>query len=157
MRRGCPTGLRRRIAVLLSSWSRSAISLILTPGRWRVAGVAFGFITRKTTGGFGRKTWGLDAWERELDPRIAPYVKVLRKHGVETFESCEGGVGHAIPEPTVRFHGQRPEGFRALAVARTFGLPVHELRRSWPLIDGEPTGPYWELTFYLPSVPRRAQ
>ena len=85
-----------------------------------------------------------------LDPEIAAAVEVLRAKGVETFESCQGGPGHAYPEPTVRFHGQRSEGFRALAVAIQFRLPVSELRRVWPILDGEPTGPWWELTF----VPR---
>jgi hypothetical protein len=77
-------------------------------------------------------------------------VDILRCAGVETFESCEGGDGHAYPEPTVRFHGARAEGFRALAVAETERLPVAELRRVWPIQDGEPTGPYWELTFTSP-------
>jgi hypothetical protein len=26
------------------------------------------------------------------------------------------------------------------------GLPVANLRRVWPIVDGEPTGPWWELT-----------
>jgi len=99
----------------------------------------------------------LDAWERDLDPGIAPFVKVLRNSGIETFESCEGGPGHAMPEPTIRFHGQRSEGFRALAVALQLDLPIGELRRSWPVLNGEPTGPYWEMTLYLPSESRRAQ
>jgi hypothetical protein len=96
-------------------------------------------------------------WIASLDPGVARYVDVLDAAGIETFESCEGGPGHAFPEPTIRFHGQRPEGFRALAVAQNFDMPVSELRRSWPLIDGEPTGPYWQLTFYLPSALRRLQ
>lgn len=83
-----------------------------------------------------------------LDSGIASYVEALRLAGVETFESCEGGSGHAFAEPTVRFHGHRDEGFRALAAAQQLGLPVSELRRTWPIYDGEPTGPYWELTFY---------
>jgi hypothetical protein len=82
-----------------------------------------------------------------LDPGIAPYVHALIRGGVETFESCEGGEGHAYPEPTVRFHGNRAEGFRALAVAQTAGLPVGGLRRVWPIVDHEPTGPWWEMTF----------
>ena len=82
-----------------------------------------------------------------LDPGIRPFVAALRGMGVETFESCEGGDGHAFPEPTVRFHGDQPEGFRALAAAQTLGLPVTELRRSWPIVDEEPTGPWWEMTF----------
>lgn len=52
-----------------------------------------------------------------VDPGIAPYVAVLRAAGVETFESCQGGDGHAFPEPTIRFHGEHAEGFRALGVA----------------------------------------
>jgi hypothetical protein len=82
-----------------------------------------------------------------LDPGIEKYVRVLRNHGVETFESCEGTVGHCYPEPTIRFHGQREEGFRALAVALEHGFPVDAIRRFWDIIDGEPTGPRWEMTF----------
>jgi hypothetical protein len=82
-----------------------------------------------------------------LDLGIKYYVETLRASGVETFESCEGGEGHSMPEPTVRFHGQRGEGFRALAIALEHALPVLDLRRYWAIIDGEPTGPYWELTF----------
>jgi hypothetical protein len=83
----------------------------------------------------------------ELDAGIAPYVEALRAAGVETVESCEGGPGHAAVEPTVWFHGERAEGFRALAVCVQHQLPVAALRRSWPILDGEPTGPYWELVF----------
>lgn len=84
-----------------------------------------------------------------LDPAIAPIVKTLREHGVETFESCQGGNGHACPEPMVRFHGEHAEGFRAFAVAQTMGLPVLTLRRIWCINDREPCGPYWEMTFSL--------
>jgi hypothetical protein len=83
-----------------------------------------------------------------LDAGILSMVLVLREAGVETFESCEGGSGHAYPEPTVRFHGDRSEGHRALAAAMRGGLSVAALRRTWPLIDSEPTGPWWELTFH---------
>jgi hypothetical protein len=74
-------------------------------------------------------------------------VRVLRWHGVETFESCEGGNGHAACEPIVRFYGDKSEGFRALDVALSNGLPVRDLRRYWQIADGEPCGPYWELAF----------
>jgi len=86
-------------------------------------------------------------FDSPLDPGIAHAVLTLRAAGVETFESCEGGKGHAYPEPTVRFHGDRQAGFMALAVAMEKRLPVAELRRVWPVCDGEPTGPWWELTF----------
>lgn len=85
--------------------------------------------------------------DNQLDRGIAPFVKALRSEGVETFESCQGGSGHSYTEPTIRFHGDRAEGYRALSVAMQKGLPVAELRRVWPINDGEPTGPWWELTF----------
>jgi hypothetical protein len=74
-------------------------------------------------------------------------VRALLEEGVETFESCEGGAGHAYPTPTIRFHGERSEGFRALAVAQQARLPVDTLRRVWTFVDGGATGPYWEMTF----------
>ena len=88
-----------------------------------------------------------ETFDPPLDEGIAPAVIVLRSGGIETFESCEGGTGHAYPQPTVRFHGDKSEGFRALAIAIQNGLRVNALRRSWPVIDNEPTGPWWEMTF----------
>lgn len=82
-----------------------------------------------------------------LDPGIARFVAVLAGNGIETYESCQGGPGHAFAEPTVRFHGGQAEGFRAFAVAANHGLPVLEIRRFWSIVDGEPTGPHWEMTF----------
>jgi len=79
---------------------------------------------------------------------VGQNVETLAAAGIETFESCQGGEGHSMPEPTfVRFHGERGEGLRALAVALQGELPVADLRRYWSVIDGEPTGPYLELTF----------
>jgi len=88
-----------------------------------------------------------------VDPKIKTAVEVLRTSGIETFESCEGGDGHAYFEPTVRFHGGAAEGYRALAIALEAGLKVSELRRVWPVIDKEPTGPWWELTFVPTTNP----
>lgn len=87
-------------------------------------------------------------YDPPLDPGIADVVIRLNAFGVETYASCQGGPGHAYPEPTVRFFGDRSEGFRALAVALQHNFPVRALRRIWRVIDGEPTGPDWELTFY---------
>lgn len=81
----------------------------------------------------------------DLDPGIREAVRILRAAGVETFESCEGGEGHAYAEPTIRFHGYRQALWRALSAAQDHGLPVGEVRRTWPVIDGEPVGPYGEL------------
>lgn len=82
-----------------------------------------------------------------LDPGIRKAVETLSAAGVETYESCEGGPGHAYPEPTVRFHGEPAEGLRALAIALGAGLPVAKVGRIWTVIEGEPAGPWWEMTF----------
>lgn len=84
-----------------------------------------------------------------LDPLIAPIVQILNNAGIETYESCQGGSGHAFPVPTVRFHGERSEGFRALAIAQMNGLHPAEMRRFWSINDGEPVGPKWEITFLV--------
>ena len=84
-----------------------------------------------------------------LDAGIEHAVQIPNQVGIETYESYEGGSGHAYPEPTVRFHGERAEGFRALSVALQNNLPVSGLKRVWCIIDGEPFGPTWELTFFM--------
>lgn len=83
-----------------------------------------------------------------IDAGIVRAVLALQAAGVETFESCQGGAGHAFLEPTIRFHGGHAEGLRALAAAIEANLQVAALRRVWSVIAGEPTGPTWELTFY---------
>lgn len=93
-----------------------------------------------------------ECYEPPLDPGIAEAVRVLREAGIETYESCQGGAGHAYPVPTVRFHGNHAEGFKAFAAARACGLPVSELRRTWQVNDGEPDGPTWEMTFWPSSI-----
>lgn len=91
-------------------------------------------------------------YDPPLDLGIGEYVDVLADAGIETFESCEGGEGHSYPEPTIRFHGDRAEGFKALSVALRSGLPISALRRMWPIVDGEPHGPCWEMVFFRPGV-----
>ncbi len=87
-------------------------------------------------------------YDSPLDAGIRKYVEILVEAGVETYESCEGGDGHAYPEPAVRFHGDHSEGFRALAIALQHDLPVAYLRRLWTIKDLQPTGPTWEIVFY---------
>ena len=86
-----------------------------------------------------------------LDPAIEPVVRVLRDAGVPTYESCEGGVCHSFPEPTVRFGGNYAEGIAALGIALQYeaaiGLRVYQLRRVWRMDYGEVTGPWWDLVF----------
>ena len=89
----------------------------------------------------------LEPGEARLDPGIRDYVLILREAGIETFESCEGGNDHSFQEPTIRFSGDRGEGFRALALAMQRGFPVSDLSRVWQIVEGEPEGPFWEITF----------
>lgn len=87
-----------------------------------------------------------------LDAGIAPWVHILLGQGIETFESCQGGGKHAFTEPTIRFHGQAGDGVRAYAIARTYGWPVQAIRRVWNEIDGELTGPIWEIVFWKDAL-----
>lgn len=93
-----------------------------------------------------------------LDPGIKKAVQILRKHGVETFESCEGGRGHAYPEPTIAFEGEYADGFRAFSVAVQHNLPVFYLRRVYRVEENELKGPWWELVFTSknPKIPESA-
>ena len=77
-------------------------------------------------------------YDPPLDEGIASMVELLADAGVETLESCQCGAVHGHPEPTVRFHGDRSEGFRALAVLLQAGVRVEALRRRWPVVEGEP-------------------
>lgn len=84
----------------------------------------------------------------QIDPGIRQAVKILQDHNIETCESCEGGPGHAYPEPTVAFYGTPEAGWRAVAACLASGLPILSLRRVWDILDAnEPTGPHWEITF----------
>ena len=89
----------------------------------------------------------LKLYDPPLDSGIERAVQILVTHGIETYESCEGGEGHPFAEPTVRFFGSHAEGFKAVAVAIQNGLKPSALRRFWSIIDDEPTGPNWEIVF----------
>lgn len=83
-----------------------------------------------------------------LDKGIRKAVEILQAYGIETFESCEGGLGHSYTEPTVRFYGTPEAGWRAMGVCLAHSLPIAQLRRAWNVLDSnEPTGPHWEITF----------
>jgi hypothetical protein len=90
----------------------------------------------------GRMTAGLDRG-------IEHYVLVLREHGIDTCQSCQGGPGHTYLEPTIEFRGGQAEGPRAIAVALTHGFPIATLRREWRVSGGELIGPIWTMTFRL--------
>jgi hypothetical protein len=89
-----------------------------------------------------------------FDYGIKRAVNILRENNIETCQSCEGGPGHAYPEPTVEFLGSYGEGFRALSICFDNGLPVSELKRVWSMNRGEPEGPIWQITFRQRMKPR---
>ena len=95
--------------------------------------------------------WKLSAADESIlvavDVGIRPFVRVLLAGGFETHESCQGGDGHAFPEPTVTFYGNKSEGYRAVAWLQSNGIEPMALRRFWHLLDGDLTGPNWEITF----------
>ena len=89
----------------------------------------------------------VSSFESQLDEGIRNTVRILIEAGVETFESCQGGPGHSMPEPTVRFHGTIAAGWHALGVCLDNGLPVLALGQYWDINERQPNGPYWQLTF----------
>jgi hypothetical protein len=88
-----------------------------------------------------------------LDPGIRQAVLLLRQAGVETFESCEGGPGHAFDVPTIRFYGNAWSGHKAFAVAMEHDLPVRRIQRAYAVVDGELEGPVWEIVFHEKGLP----
>lgn len=85
-----------------------------------------------------------------LDAGIRRAVLVLRRAGIETFESCEGGPGHAFCEPTIKFHGNAWAGYKAFAVAMENGLPAARIQQVWHEVDAQLAGPWWEIVFSRP-------
>lgn len=83
-----------------------------------------------------------------LDDGIKYIVEILNLYGIETYESCDGSDGHSYVEPSVRFHGNISEGYRAASVAISNGFPLKQLNRVWVCHDMELEGPEWEMRFW---------
>ena len=79
-----------------------------------------------------------------MDPGIRKAVLILRRGGIETFESCEGGPGHAFDQPTIKFNG---DSWACFAVAMEHGLPVQRIQRAYGVVEGQLEGPWWEIVF----------
>jgi len=92
----------------------------------------------------------MTTYSTPLESGIATAVIALNEAGIETFTSCEGGPGHAFPEPTVRLYGSVETAERAMTIVAQAGLPLHEVRFTRGYVDGEesPDGPFWELVFW---------
>ena len=83
-----------------------------------------------------------------LDEGVKYIVEVLNLYGVETYESCDGSEGHSYLAPTVRFYGNKSEGYRAASIAINNGFPLKQLNRLWTCFDSELIGPDWEMVFW---------
>jgi hypothetical protein len=86
--------------------------------------------------------------DMELDFGIRDAVLALRAAGIETFESCEGGKGHAFPDPTIKFQGGPWAGYRAFAAAMERGLPVLRIQQVYGVSGNHLEGPWWEMIFH---------
>ena len=91
-----------------------------------------------------------------LDEGIKEAVIFLRKHGFETFASCQGGEGHCYPEPTIRFFGSEFDLIRAYELCHIQGMNVFNAKRVYrkvPIysdvfgIDGNEIGENWDSPF----------
>jgi hypothetical protein len=95
-----------------------------------------------------------------LDSGISYPVRLLRDHGLDTCQSCEGGDGHAYHEPTIELYAgsDDSEGFRALAVLQTHGIDVARIAIVWECKNGLPYQRVWsiELRRAYPEFARTA-
>lgn len=91
-----------------------------------------------------------------LDPGIRFAVRVLHAHGIDTHQSCQGGLGHAYDGPTVDLGGEihNAEGFAALSALAAFGLPVSSVSYHWSIDKGLPYENFWRVTFMKPMEER---
>lgn len=89
--------------------------------------------------------------EREplLDPGIRAAVLAMRAAGIDTFASCDGGEGHAWPEPGVRWRGPEWQRYVAARATSEAGYKVKEVRQVWYADEGTlRQEPLWEIIFY---------
>lgn len=84
-----------------------------------------------------------------LDAGIRFAVRVLHAAGFETCQSCQGGEGHAYPEPSIEMvaTGDDARGFGALDALRQYGLPVSAVAIVWNIANGHPFEKLWRITF----------
>jgi len=77
---------------------------------------------------------------KSLDPGIRDVVILLNHYDFDTFESCEGGNGHSMAEPTIKFWGDEFDCIRAYELCSQYNYRVRSVRRVFiknPLYDKE--------------------
>jgi hypothetical protein len=80
-----------------------------------------------------------------IDPGFRDAVLILRRGGIEIFESSEGRDGDVSDELTIKFHGSSLAGYKAFAIARQNGLAVRRIQRAYGVVDGQLGEPWWEI------------
>lgn len=96
-----------------------------------------------------KRQYELQGYDPHKDQRLESGIKdaviALINNGIVTYESCQGGDGHLYKEPTIRFNGNRTEGMKAYHILTSNGFNVVSISRIWVNMDGELTGPNWEI------------
>lgn len=67
-------------------------------------------------------------------------LELMQDNGIEEWSSS-----HSVTEVRVSWEGDRADGWKILAEMLSRDLPVLTLRRCWRMLDGEVTGPRWEI------------
>ncbi len=89
--------------------------------------------------------WAEERFSDEpMDPGIICAVRIFQEQGIETCQSCQGGVGHSYEWPTVDIYGAP---WKALGIANDFGLPVMAISEQFEIVDGRPAGHFWRVEF----------
>ena len=94
-----------------------------------------------------------------ISPTLDELTDLYRSNGFEVFDSVAWP--NRVAEPVfniIRFEGDEDEGMRAaeLAKANGYGFWLKELQRICSFDDnGDPSSPYWHLTFYIGSMNRQ--
>lgn len=93
--------------------------------------------------------------EEALDPGIIRILRIFKENGITTTcQSCEGpkgmqpegrhGFGHSYSHPTIDFHDWP---WKALDVARDFGVQVDQISEVFGIRDGRPVEHFWRIEF----------
>jgi len=85
-----------------------------------------------------------------IDAGVRFAVKVLHAQGIDTCQSCQGGKGHAYPEPSIEMvcGSDDARGFAALSALNAYGLPVQDIAIIWKIHNGMPYEKLWRITFF---------
>ena len=95
----------------------------------------------------------LDTFAAEVALPIDPgfrdaVVTVLRRGGIEIFESSEERDGQVSDDLTIKFRGNSWAGYKAFAIAQQNGLAVRRIHRVYGVVNGKLGDPWWEIIFH---------